>query len=556
MEIEKYINTLKKESDKLIDNFKEKLTHIPLGKASPELLKNIKVMYQGKSHFINEIATIEAINEIELLIKPNDISALKPIEKALINSGLDIEVETYENNIIVTYFMLKEIRSKLIEEVDKHLTEFKLNFNDCKQDLIKRIKSDTSINLDEQQLNQNLSLLTKESKAILSHVNSLMLQKNRKQRLTPIQKEINKVKKISMNWKNSPLEDDKILEVRNLHVSFPASRNKTIHIIRGIDLDVYKGQIIGLVGESGSGKSVTSKTLINVNENGIITADKIQIKNWELSKIKKEKYWQYVRGSKIGYIPQDPLTSLNPTRTIGKQLLDALNNNNDWKERPFTEKKEYLISLLKQFGLRDAEKIFLAYPHTLSGGMKQRIVITMVVALKPDLIIADEPTTALDPTVQASVLALFEDIRQKMGISIILISHNISVIAKFCDYIYVMYAGKIIECGTKKEIFTAPAHPYTWALISAIPENKDEKLYNIQGTPPDMANLPLGDPFAPRNEYAIEIDFLKEPPLIQITKTHAAATWLLHPKAPKITLSEQLNKRLLAFKKAFENGNN
>ena len=556
MEIEKYINTLKKESDKLIDNFKEKLTHIPLGKASPELLNNIKVMYQGKSHFISEIATIEAINEIELLIKPNDISALKPIEKTLINSGLDIEVETYENNIIVTYFMLKEIRSKLIEEVDKHLTEFKLNFNDHKQDLIKKIKSDNSINLDEKQLNQNLSLLTKESKAILSHVNSLMLQKNRKQRLTPIQKEINKVKKISMNWKTSPLEDDKILEVRNLHVSFPAGRNKTIHIIRGIDLDVYKGQIIGLVGESGSGKSVTSKTLINVNENGIVTADKIQIKNWELSKIKKEKYWQYVRGSKIGYIPQDPLTSLNPTRTIGKQLLDALNNNNDWKERPFTEKKEYLISLLKQFGLRDAEKIFLAYPHTLSGGMKQRIVITMVVALKPDLIIADEPTTALDPTVQASVLALFEDIRQKMGISIILISHNISVIAKFCDYIYVMYAGKIIECGTKKEIFTAPAHPYTWALISAIPENKDEKLYNIQGTPPDMANLPLGDPFAPRNEYAIEIDFLKEPPLIQITKTHSAATWLLHPKAPKITLSEQLNKRLLAFKKAFENGNN
>jgi len=182
-----------------LDNFKEKLTHIPLGKASPELLKNIKVMYQSKSHFISEIATIEAINEIELLIKPNDISALKPIEKALINSGLDIEVETYENNIIVSYFMLKEIRAKLIEEVDKHLTEFKLNFNDHKQDLIKKIKSDNSINLDEQQLNQNLSLLAKESKAILSHVNSLMLQKNRKQRLTPIQKEINKVKKISMN---------------------------------------------------------------------------------------------------------------------------------------------------------------------------------------------------------------------------------------------------------------------------------------------------------------------------------------------------------------------
>lgn len=185
--------------------------------------------------------------------------------------------------------------------------------------------------------------------------------------------------------------------------------------------------------------------------------------------------------------------------------------------------------------------------------MKQRIVITMVVALKPELIIADEPTTALDPTVQASVLALFEDIRQKMGISIILISHNISVIAKFCDYIYVMYAGRIVEKGTKQEIFTNPAHPYTWALISAIPESKDEKLYTIQGTPPDMANLPLGDPFVYRNDYALEIDYLKEPPLIPITETHAAATWLLSPEAPKIEKSKELQKRLDLFKKAFNN---
>ncbi|SGA02893.1 peptide ABC transporter ATP-binding protein [Mycoplasmopsis arginini] len=193
-------------------------------------------------------------------------------------------------------------------------------------------------------------------------------------------------------------------------------------------------------------------------------------------------------------------------------------------DKTYTEKKEYLLGLLSTFGLRNVDKIFSAYPHTLSGGMKQRIVITMVVALKPDLIIADEPTTALDPTVQASVLALFEEIRQKMGISIILISHNISVIAKFCDFIYVMYAGRIVERGLKEEIFTRPAHPYTWALISAIPESKDEKLYNIKGTPPDMANLPVGDPFAPRNDYALEIDFIKEPPLIPITQTHAAAT--------------------------------
>ncbi|MGC7173634.1 ABC transporter ATP-binding protein [Metamycoplasma hominis] len=364
---------------------------------------------------------------------------------------------------------------------------------------------------------------------------------------------INKSTRVLDSIRVEPLKNNQILKVRNLHVSFPQGHKKSIHIVRGVDLDVHRGEIIGLVGESGSGKSVTSKTLINVNESGIISADQIQIGEYELTNIKKQKYWQYIRGQKIGYIPQDPLTSLNPTRTVGKQLLDALNNNEDWKNSTYTEKKNYLIGLLKTFGLRSAEKIFYAYPHTLSGGMKQRIVITMVVALKPELIIADEPTTALDPTVQASVLALFEDIRQKMGISIILISHNISVIAKFCDYIYVMYAGRIVEKGTKQEIFTNPAHPYTWALISAIPESKDEKLYTIQGTPPDMANLPLGDPFVYRNDYALEIDYLKEPPLIPITETHAAATWLLSPEAPKIEKSKELQKRLDLFKKAFNN---
>ncbi|AWX42589.1 ABC-type dipeptide/oligopeptide/nickel transport system ATP-binding protein (DppD/OppD) [Metamycoplasma cloacale] len=353
--------------------------------------------------------------------------------------------------------------------------------------------------------------------------------------------------------KVEPLKKDKLLEVRDLHVSFSIGRKKKIHIVRGIDLDVYRGEIIGLVGESGSGKSVTSKSLLNVNEGAMIDAKRMQINDIELTKIKRNSQWQHIRGSKIGYIPQDPLTSLNPTRRIGDQLLDAINNNVEWINKRFSEKKAYLISLLKRFGIRNAEKVFMAYPHTLSGGMKQRIVITMVVALRPEIIVADEPTTALDPTVQASVLALFEDIRKQMGISIILISHNISVIAKFCDYIYVMYAGRIVERGKKEEIFTEPAHPYTWALISAIPENKDEKLYNIKGTPPDMANLPLGDPFAPRNEYALEIDFYKEPPLIPITKTHAAATWLLHPSSPKVTLSKELTKRLELFKKVFKN---
>ncbi|APJ38225.1 ABC transporter ATP-binding protein [Mycoplasmopsis pullorum] len=343
-----------------------------------------------------------------------------------------------------------------------------------------------------------------------------------------------------------------ILKVKNLKVSFKLKRNKFINIVRGIDLNIEKGQIVGLVGESGSGKSVTSKSLLNVNERSFMSADIMEIDGIDLTSYKRESQWQKIRGQKIGYIPQDPLTSLNPTRKIGKQLIDALNKNEDWKDKKYEEKREYLVGLLTRFGIRNAELIFDMYPHTLSGGMKQRVVITMVVALKPDLIIADEPTTALDPTVQASVLALFEEIRQNMNISIILISHNISVVAKFCDYIYVMYAGKIVERGTRKDIFSSPAHPYTWALISAIPEKKEDRLYSIQGTPPDMANLPLGDPFAPRNDYALEIDFIKEPPLIEISETHAAATWLLHPDAPKVKLSDELRARLKLFGKVFK----
>ncbi len=369
--------------------------------------------------------------------------------------------------------------------------------------------------------------------------------------ITDIKESKNRILDTDLTLK--PENEDFLLTVKNLQVSFKMSKNNYLTIVRGIDLFIKKAEIVGLVGESGSGKSVTSKALINVNTNTLTKADQMIIDGEDLTKYKKEKDWLKIRGHKIGYIPQDPLTSLNPTRKIGKQLLDALNINPEWKNRSYVEKREYLISLLKQFGIRDADQIFYRYPHTLSGGMKQRVVITMVVALKPSLIIADEPTTALDPTVQASVLALFEEIRSKMGISIILISHNISVVAKFCDYIYVMYAGKIVERGTKKDIFAYPAHPYTWALISAIPENREDKLYSIKGTPPDMSNLPLGDPFAPRNEYALEIDFHKEPPLVEISNSHAAATWLLHPDAPKIELDPNLQNKLELFRKVFEN---
>lgn len=340
---------------------------------------------------------------------------------------------------------------------------------------------------------------------------------------------------------------NRILDVKNLKVFFK-KKNKIINIIRGVNLVVEKAQIVGLVGESGAGKSVMTQALLNVNPSAITTADHAFLDGID---IKALKNFTSIRGSKIGYIPQDPTASLNPTRKIWKQIDDVL-----IKHRPEFETKEqrieYMIQLLEDFGIRDAKNRIFQYPHTYSGGMKQRIVIAMTVAARPSLIIADEPTTALDPTVQASVLHLLDDIRQKYGISIIFISHNIAVVAKFVDYIYVMYAGKIVEKGTKEEIFTDPRHPYTWALISSIPEvGNGEKLLTIKGTPPSLAHLPIGDPFAPRNEYALELDFRKEPPLIPVTSSHFAATWLLHPDSPKVALPAEVKKRVDLFAKAF-----
>lgn len=392
-----------------------------------------------------------------------------------------------------------------------------------------------------------LNLLDEKNKTSFYHIS-----KNNFIRALFLENKINQNQNLdkSIKFKIFDAENAKtILKVKNLKVSFKSTRKKIINIIRGVDLSVKSGQIIGFVGESGSGKSVTSKSLININFGAIVDADKMDLDGKDLLSFSEENDWNKIRGKLIGYIPQDPLTSLNPTRTIGKQLLDCLKNDSRFETK--NEKIEYIVNLLETFGIRNASEKLKSYPHTLSGGQKQRIVIAMVVAKRPKIIIADEPTTALDPTVQASVLALFEKIRQEFKISIIFISHNISVVAKFCDYIYVMYAGRIVERGLKKEIFQDPKHPYTWALINSIPENKEEKLFNIKGLPPDMANLPAGDPFASRNDYALEIDFEKEPPLFWINKTHAAATWLLHPSAPKVKIDPKLQERINIFKEVF-----
>lgn len=443
------------------------------------------------------------------------------------------DTQLFENNNIENIQKDKLSNEKDLVEVKPIIVDDVNVNNDAKQ----VIQTDKPIIIDNQGV-QNLSSNDRNEIIIVDQPEIKLEPKIKRTRTTKTTKA-----NVSKGEKKNVL-----LNVKNLNVTFKVNRKKTIRIVRGIDLKILKGQIIGLVGESGSGKSVTSKALMNINDFAITESDEMMIGDISLKNL-REKEWSQIRGKKIGYIPQDPLTSLNPTRTIGKQLLDVLKDSTEFQTKD--EKINYLINLLESFGIRDAKLKFNSYPHTFSGGMKQRVVIAMIVAAKPELIIADEPTTALDPTVQASVLSLFEEIRTEFNISIIFISHNISVIAKFCDYIYVMYAGKIIEAGTKQDIFTRPAHPYTWALISSIPEDKDEKLFNIPGTPPDMANLPSGDPFAPRNKFALEVDFKKEPPLFQITKTHFAATWLLDKRSPKVEMTPQLKTRVDYFKKVF-----
>lgn len=342
-----------------------------------------------------------------------------------------------------------------------------------------------------------------------------------------------------------------LLSVKNLRI-YVKNKQKFINIVRGVDLKIKRGEIIGIVGESGSGKSVTTKSLLDINPQMTTVSDEaVFYGKTKTIDLKNLKDFNNIRGSKIGYIPQDPMSSLNPTRKIWKQMNDVLllfRKDLTTKLARIT----YIENLLTQFGIRDAHQVIKQYPHVLSGGMKQRIVIAMIVASRPELIIADEPTTALDTTVQAAVLELLETIRQKYNISIFFISHNIAVVAKFVDYIYVMYAGKVIEKGTKEEILTNPKHPYTWALLSALPDDFSDTLESIPGHPPNLAHLPFGDPFAPRNQYALAIDFKKEPPLFNISPTHQAATWLLHPKAPQIDLPLKVREVTNRFKNVFQ----
>ena len=343
--------------------------------------------------------------------------------------------------------------------------------------------------------------------------------------------------------------DQLILSAKDVNIRFNL-RGKVLHAIRGIDLDLYQGEVLAIVGESGSGKSVFTKSFMGLlDANGSITGGTIDYygmadgKPLRLSDLKTEKDWLRVRGREIAMIMQDPMTSLNPLKTIGDQIMEAVTLHQGLKG---AAAKEKTLEYLRDVGISDPEKRFKQYPHEFSGGMRQRVVIAIAVACSPKILICDEPTTALDVTIQAKILELIRSIQKERGISVIYITHDLGVVAKVADYVDVMYAGKIVETGTIDEIFYDPRHPYTWGLLSAMPDldTADERLYTIPGSPPNLLHEKAGDAFAPRNKYALEIDDEIDPPMFKISDTHFAATWLLDPRAPKVEMPPELKDRV------------
>ncbi len=344
---------------------------------------------------------------------------------------------------------------------------------------------------------------------------------------------------------------EKILSIQNLNISFETTAGM-VNAVRGVNLSVYRGETVALVGESGSGKSVSAKAIMGIlAKNGTIDSGDITLSYYrqeekvtrDILSMDKKEIRRHVNGKRIAMVFQDPMTSLNPLIPVGKQVMEGML----WHyHTPKEEAYQKALDLLKLVGITDAEKRMKNYPHQLSGGMRQRVVIAIALSCDPDLLICDEPTTALDVTIQSKILELIQEIQKRKKLSVIYITHDLGVVAKVADYVNVMYAGKIVESGTVNEVFYDPKHPYTWGLLSAMPDlgTEDERLYTIPGSPPNLLHRITGDAFAPRNKYALKIDSRVEPPMFKVSDTHYAATWLLHPKAPKVELPGELKARI------------
>ncbi|PIE77058.1 MAG: peptide ABC transporter ATP-binding protein [Clostridiales bacterium] len=334
-------------------------------------------------------------------------------------------------------------------------------------------------------------------------------------------------------------EKNIVLSTKDVVVKFNL-RGKQLKAIREVSLDLYRGESLAIVGESGSGKSVFTKSFMGLlDSNGRVDSGEINYKGQDLAKFKSESEWLKIRGKEIAMVFQDPMTSLNPLKTIGKQVLESIELHQDIKGEAAKQKA---IEYLKDVGITMPEMRYNQYPHEFSGGMRQRVVIAIAVACNPNILICDEPTTALDVTIQAQILGLLKEMQEKYQLTVIYITHDLGVVANVADRIAVMYAGDIVEIGTAHEIFYDARHPYTWALLSSLPQLgvKGEELYSIKGTPPSLFKEIKGDAFAPRNPKALKIDFVERPPYYQVSPTHKARTWLLHPKAPHVDMPEVL----------------
>lgn len=330
-----------------------------------------------------------------------------------------------------------------------------------------------------------------------------------------------------------------ILSVHDLDVKFTL-RGQTLHAIRGISLDLYQGESLAIVGESGSGKSVFTKTFMGLlDANGYIDGGSILYNGQDLTKFTTEKEWLSIRGREIAMVMQDPMTSLNPLQTIGRQIEEAVVLHQGLKGEAA---RKAVLEILADVGIDEPAKRYKQYPHEFSGGMRQRVVIAIAVACRPKVLICDEPTTALDVTIQAQILHLIRDLQKKYDLTTIYITHDLGVVANVADRVAVMYAGDIVEIGGCEEVFYDARHPYTWALLSSLPQLgvKGEPLYSIAGTPPNLFHEVQGDAFAPRNPHALKIDFVERPPYFDVSPTHKARTWLLDPRAPKVDPPEHI----------------
>ena len=344
-----------------------------------------------------------------------------------------------------------------------------------------------------------------------------------------------------------------ILKIRDLSISFK-TEDGTVRAVRGVNFDLYKGETVALVGESGCGKSVSVKAIMGIlSSNQSIDSGSIEYtffdrdtgeeRTVDLVSMDKRVLQSRIRGRQIAMVFQDPMTSLDPTMTIGRQIMEGPMLHHKLSKQ---EAWDRAVKLLTQVGIEEPEKRMRQYPHQLSGGMRQRVVIAIALSCYPDLLICDEPTTALDVTIQARILQLILEIQKRMDISVIFITHDLGVVAKVADYVNVMYAGKIVETGTVDDIFYDPRHPYTWGLLASMPDvnTHDTRLATIPGNPPNLLYPIQGDAFAPRNRYALNIDFEEEPPMFTINSHHQAATWLLHPDAPEVHMPQELKDKI------------